>query len=285
LSLADLAAVLVTTDVILYFLHDDNDFDGNNNYEAKNERSHHIKEWSQLVRTAVEHHYMDAAAVDRLIEKSALPILNDLLSSWSDKNGQKSGRLNLISRRQVDAVGTLVRHVLDLLPDPGKSAVRGRMLDMVRQFAIDALDNVAVPIATQAPPGLSSSLSSPSSSSLSPSYMADPQRARCIYDASFGQLRRMLKVVTNLVTLWGPFLKTDTAFATAILDFVANRFLFVLSSSMMVDNAGHDENDRRLDDFATIYQRLRDTTDWLNDPALMVAAAPIAGAALAYRVG
>jgi hypothetical protein len=280
-----LAAVLVTADVILYFLHDDN-FDGNEK-EAKNERSQQMKKWTQVVRSALEHQYMDAQAIDRLIEKSVLPILNDLLSSWSDpKSGPKSGRLNLISRRQMDAVGTLVRHMLDLLPDPDKSAVRGRMLDTVRQFAIDALDNVAVPIATQSPPGLSSSLSSPLSSSLSPSHTAEQQqRARCIYDASFGQLRRMRKVVTNLVTLWGPFLKTDTAFATAILDFVANRFLFVLSSSMMMGNAGHGDNDRRLDDFAAIYQGFRDTTDWLDDPGLMVAAAPIAGAALAYRVG
>jgi hypothetical protein len=148
-------------------------------------------------------------------------------------------------------------------------------LDLVRQYAVNALDNMAVPIATQ--PAATSL-----ADSLSLSTATVQQRAR--YDASDGQLRRMRKMITNLVTLWGPFLKTDAAFATAILDFVSNRFLFVLSSSSMMRHVASSSNDGKMNDFAAIYQCIRDTTHWVDDPEFMVAAAPITGAALAYKV-
>lgn len=252
LSLADLASVLISAEVLL--LNDP--WDDSSGYNEM--------KWISVVHAALKEKYMDSAAVDRLVEKTAIPLLTDLFECKG---------VNLVSRRQVRSVGMFVKHLLRMVPKdkstpPFKSA--NQLLDLVSQFTVDSLDSIAVPMTSKP-----TEVSGRAIQQMSPMEQAE-------YDATWGQMRRLRKIVTNLVDLWGPFMKSNMMFATAVLDFVSNRFLFTLSSMGNVTGDGLRQS--KLDDFSAIYISIKDHTEWLEDPALMLPAAPVTGAALAYRV-
>lgn len=246
LSLADLASVLVRAE--LCELNDPwNESEGYN--EAK---------WTTVIRSAQSLGLLDDVAIERLMEKSVLPAIQSLLS--------KEG-LNLCSTKEVKAMGAFLRHVEPFLPP--KSAVGATLKGSFVNYIQLHLTRIAIPI----PSFIAEEQHSPKSEvDLSAEHIA-------LQYATIGQLHRIKKILTNVLIWWVPFLQVDHIFGEFILDFIGNKFLFLLSATRPFEQPRFSAS--QTDMFTEVWNAIQ-PTGWLNDPNLLVTSATVRAAAMAY---
>jgi hypothetical protein len=246
LSLADLASVLVRAE--LCELNDPwNESEGYN--EAK---------WTTVIRSAQSLGLLDEVAIERLMYKSVLPVVQSLLA--------KEG-FNICSTKDVKAMSAFLRHVEPFLSL--QSAVGVTLKTSFVNYIQMYLARIAI---------------------LIPSYIAQEQDTSesqmdasaeniALQYATIGQLHRIKTILTNVLTLWAPLLQIDLLVGEFILDFIGNKFLLLLSATKPFEQPRFSASPIEM--FAEVWSALQ-PTGWLNDPSLLVASATVRAAAMAY---
>ena len=241
LSLADLASVLVNVE--LCALNDPWDESGGYN-EAR---------WMTTMHKAQEEHLLTSEAMDRLMERSVVPSIQDLF--------EQSG-YDLVSRRQARKLSSFVRHALELL-DPN-SLVALNLKVMVTKYIATFLANRKVAIVRR-----EAVVHAEASESV--------QAALRV--ATVEQMHRLKKILINVLEYWGPLLKEEEDFIDSVLHFTSTKFVFLISSLQGFEQPQFAESPAEV--FGDVY-KLLETMPWLDRPEWLVQAAPIRAAANVY---
>jgi hypothetical protein len=245
LSLGDLASVLVKAD--LCSLNDPwNESEGYN--EAK---------WIPVAHGATE--ALDQAGLARIVEKAVIPALTDLFA--------RSG-YNLISSRQARSLSAFYLQVQTLIPE--NSAILSKLRQQVTSYIQAQLQDISVAI-------LFNPLVLPSATVVED----DAELREAIHAATAGQMHRLGKIGRNLLVHWSPILQVDDDFIGMLLDFISNKFLFLLSSLHGVEQAQFAATPA--DVFGVVWNAVK-ATGWLERPEWMIQASPLRAAAMAYKL-
>ena len=256
LSLADLASVLVQTELCQAYLWS---AAGAAQSDEENETGFC---WVATIEKAVSSHVMDAAGVDRLVEKAILPVVDGLC--------QQKG-IHLISKRQVGALGRLLKAVESIgdTSSPAKGLVSLRR--KVEMYIQERLDEVSVAILV---PSATTRQSSP----------GNDETDEAVNQATIGQLCRMEMIVSNVVNCLVLTEDVSLNLAKPMLDFVSQKFLFALSSLLRDQSREHGRVSPPSAPVAVLH-RLHDAllpTGWLDQPELLLQSAPLRAAMAAY---
>jgi hypothetical protein len=246
LSLGDLASVLVKAD--LCSLNDPwNESEGYN--EAK---------WIPVAHGATE--ALDQAGLARIVEQAVIPALTDLFA--------RSG-YNLISSRQARSLSAFYLQVQTLIPE--NSAILSKLRQQVTSYIQAQLQDISVAI-------LFNPLVLPSATVVED----DAELREAIHAATAGQMHRLGKIGRNLLVHWSPILQVDDDFIGMLLDFISNKFLFLLSSLHGVEQASQFAA-TPADVFGGVWNAVK-ATGWLERPEWMIQAAPLHASAIAYKL-
>ena len=245
LSLADLASVLVRVE--LCSLND----------PWNESRGYNEGKWTAVIRAAKRSGALDDSGLERLIEKTVLPSVCNLL--------ENSG-VNLSSKRQMESMGHFVSNVKHLLRP--ESNVLNILLEKLAAYVQKFLKEVAVPI--------------PKQIATTVMQTEEVNLREAVHGAVTGQMHRMKKIVMNLLVSWAPILQDSIEFTDAVLDFVGTKFIFLLSSLKDFEQPRFSATPT--DAFFEVWEALQ-RTKWLDQPEFMLSAAPIRAAASVYGVG
>lgn len=244
LCLADLATVLVSVE--LCSLNDPWD-DSNGYNEAK---------WMTVINKAVKSSLMARSDVERIVEKAVLSSHSDLLA--------KSG-YSLLSTTRTQSLTGFYKHLRKLLP--AESGPLTKFREQVSVYVRDCLQAMAIPILHR-----------------DASYQQsddDSDLQEALQFAVVGTMHRLKKILVNLLRYWAPVMSDDNdGFIDCVLDFVSNKFLFLISSLQHLDQPRFAETPPEV--FNDVVQLL-EQTGWLERPEWMLQAAPIRGAATAFK--
>ena len=182
----------------------------------------------------------------RMADKVLIPVFLEILDE---------GAYHMISSKESRSLAAFYWRICNMFPQDNPSTLLLR--DRIVKYLKDGLDNVMIPILK--PDAKDKALS-------------DDVREAVAY-ATNGQVRRIEKLLSNLLTYW----KLDSI-AGAMLDFIASKYLFLLSSLQA-------QGCRNLasESFAGVWKALQ-VTGWLERPEFMLQAAPIRAAAGVYNV-
>jgi hypothetical protein len=95
-------------------------------------------------------------------------------------------------------------------------------------------------------------------------------------------MHRLEKIARNVLKHWSPILSVDDEFIGMMLDFISNKFLFLLSSLHGVEQASQFAA-TPADVFGGVWNAVK-ATGWLERPEWMIQASPICAAAIAYGI-
>jgi hypothetical protein len=180
----------------------------------------------------------------RMIDKVLIPVVEDILQEQA---------YSVISTQQTRSLSTFFDQVSKLLPKG--NILIAKLSSRLVQYIHGSLRGMAIPLLK---PGM-------------PPNESDDVHEAVSY-ATKGQLLRLEKIVSNLLTYWAPPL--GDKLAEPILDFMSSQFLFLLSSLK--------ERKASAEAFGHVWTCLQ-TTDWLGRPEFMLQTALIRAAATAYR--
>lgn len=251
LSLGDLASVLVQAD--LCSLNDPwNESEGYN--EAK---------WISVAHGAGAAEALGQAGLARIVEKAVIPALTDLFA--------RSG-YNLMSSRQARSLSAFYLHIQTLFPDKN-SAILSKIRHQITNYMQAQLHDISVAI-------VFNPLVLPSVAVLT----KDEELREAIHAATVGQMHRLGKIALQLLKHWSPILSVDDSddFIGMVLDFISNKFLFLLSSLHGVEQASQFAA-TPADVFGGVWNAVK-ATGWLERPEWMIQASPICAAAIAYGI-
>jgi hypothetical protein len=249
LSLGDLASVLVQAD--LCSLNDPwNESEGYN--EAK---------WIAVAHGAGATKALDQVGVARIVEKVVIPALTDLFA--------RSG-YNLMSTRQGRSLSAFYLHIKTLFPE-NSSAILSKVRQQITKYIQAQLQDISVAI-----------LFNPLVLSSAPSVGEDDELREAIHAATVSQMHRLEKIARNVLKHWSPILSVDDEFIGMMLDFISNKFLFLLSSLHGVEQASQFAA-TPADVFGGVWNAVK-ATGWLERPEWMIQASPICAAAIAYGI-
>jgi hypothetical protein len=269
LSLGDLASVLVQAD--LCSLNDPwNESEGYN--EAK---------WIAVAHGAGGTEALHQTGVVRIVEKAVIPALTDLFA--------RSG-YNLISTRQARSLSAFYLHIQTLFPE--NSAILLELRQQITKYMQGQLQDISVAILFNPPLVLPSVPAAPATATAVVGEGAEELR-EAIHAATVSQMHRLDRIARNLLTHWSPILGVDDEFIGMVLDFISNKFLFLLSSlhggsgGGGVSGGGIEQASQfeatPADVFGGVWDAVK-ATGWLERPEWMIQAAPICAAAIAYGI-
>lgn len=241
LSLGDLASIMVQ--VQLSALNDPWD-ESKVDIEAN---------WATVVHEASRMSVLDQAGVERIFEKSIVPALSDTLNRLG---------YNLASSRQTRSLCTFYRNALKIIPS--ESTVVLKLRDILVSYVQQQLQDLAIP--TVRKEAMAQSLDS-------------EEIKEAVQGATVGQVRRIKKILLNLLTHWASILGGSDDFCVLILDFVSSKFLFLLSSISTFSQLYFQS---AADSFNTVWEALQ-LTGWLDRPEWLVQGATLRAAAAAYQ--
>jgi len=267
-SLADLASVLVQAEMCA--LNDPwNESEGYN--EGK---------WIAVVRESQRSadSPLDDDAVDRILEKAVYPSICDLLS----RNGY-----DLVSVRQTWSISSFVKHLGKIAP---RSSVVAKLKTRLVEYVEKSLQDIAIPI-VRGGGDWNNDPAQPKRDG------AEEELEDVLHGATVGQMFRLKKIIMNLLVHWGPILGPDGAgggppsspssssFIEILLDFISDKFLFLLSSLQKHEMLSLPRNlllsESPANAFGDVHRAV-EQVGWLDDPRWMLQAAPIRAAASAY---
>jgi hypothetical protein len=179
----------------------------------------------------------------RMIDKVLIPVVEDILQEQA---------YSVISRQQTRSLSTFFDQVSKLLPKG--NILIAKLSSRLVQYIHGSLRGMAIPLMK---PGM-------------PTNATDDVREAVTY-ATKGQLLRIERIVSNLLTYWAPPL--GDKLAEPILDFLSSQFLFLLSS--------FEERKASAEAFGRVWTCLQ-TTNWLGRPEFMLQTALIRAAATAF---
>jgi hypothetical protein len=182
----------------------------------------------------------------RMVDKVLIPIFTELLDEDA---------YYIISTKETRSLASFYWQICSLFPEG--SSVTLQLTARIAKYVREGLDNIAIPILK--------------SGAQDQSHSEDVREA--IEYATSGQVRRIQKLVCNLVTFW----KTEVT-AKPVLDFLGHRYLLLLSSLQATGRSNVS-----LEGFVQIWDALK-STGWLDQPEFILQAAPIRAAALAYGI-
>ncbi|GKY91614.1 hypothetical protein MPSEU_000133300 [Mayamaea pseudoterrestris] len=243
LSLADLITPLIQAE--LCALNDPWNESGGYN-ESK---------WLAVIFGALESDVIDAAGVDRIIEKAVVPTLSDLL----DKSGYE-----LLSDRQCRSITVFWNHLGKIVPSgqsPVVTLLQKRMTDYIRS----RLDDISMAIVKK---------------EAIDAELEDEMLLSAFTDATVGQMHRVKKVLLNILFYWTSILGKDTDFIKSVLSFVSGKFLVLLASLHGFPQPRFAATP--VDVFQEVYRAL-ELTGWLDSDDLMLHTIPIRAAANMYQ--
>jgi hypothetical protein len=180
----------------------------------------------------------------RMADKVLIPIFLELLDE---------GAYQIFSSKQSRSLAAFYWRICNMFPK--ENAVTRLLTDRIVKYLKEGLDHIAIPILKAKTPFQSLS--------------EDVQEA--VNYATTGQTRRIEKFVCNILTNW-----TLEAMAAPTLDFIASKYLFLLSS-LQAQGCSQAASES----FARVWKSLK-ATGWLNLSELMLQAAPIRAAAGVY---
>jgi len=179
-----------------------------------------------------------------VVEKVLVPAAIDLL----DGNAY-----SLASRKQSQSFAAFCSELCRLRPEARCIArLKVRLAQYVRQF----LEDMAIPI-------VKTDCTSEKGSDV----------AEAVMYATNGQVYRLGKLLVNMLRYWVPVLPSLKEF---LLEYLSSHFLFLLSSLQAIG-----ASDVGTQVFGQVWIALKETK-WLDQPDLMLQAAPIRAAAGAY---
>jgi hypothetical protein len=233
MSLADLANVLVQVDLCstchpLHWLDD--------------HKQQVPFPWVEALKAMATGESSEESPLYRVVDSILIPSVVELLDE---------GAYDILSSKQSRSLSAFYRQMSSLFPQGHILTVK--LTKHIVNFVQASLDSVSLPILV--------------SGAVSQKYTADDLRESVEY-ATTGQLYRLEKVLTNLITYWAPV--GDVA--EPVLDFMSAKYLFLLSS-LPRESAGPA--------FRALWKQLQ-ATSWLDRPDVFLLAAPIRAAASVY---
>lgn len=182
----------------------------------------------------------------RTVDKVLIPVFENVLEQY-----------NVHSLHQTKSMATYFREMSKLLP-PGNI-----LIDKLTSHVVDrlrcTLNDMAIPIITKA-----NDINNATGGD------SDEVLTEAIEYATKTQVSRIQTILNNIFTYWVPLL--GDRLADPILDFLSSQFLYLVSSL---------ESPTKV--FGAIWPAV-EGTQWLDRPELMVAAAPLRAAAVAFAV-
>ena len=218
--------------------------------------------WIVAMHRAMDSGICDISSMERLFHQCIIPTLSDI---WFNEG------INLISSRQTRSICSFVSHLQKLLPASHAQWVG--LGNLFTNHIVHALDEMAIPILKKD--------AKIDQASVSTQYKCE-ELDEAVFAATFGQLYRIKKVLTNVFLYWVPILPASKELRTLVLQFISNK-LIVLLSSLFHLNRGDALAETPADTFRTIYQLLA-PTGWLDDSSNMLVTATIRAAAIAYNI-
>lgn len=187
---------------------------------------------------------IEESPIYRMVDKVLIPVVEDILEEQA---------YSLISTRQTKSLSMFFSKISELLP-------RGNILidklsSRLVNYIQGSLQGMAIPIMKSGfPPSASDEI------------------LEAVRYATKGQLLRLQKIISNLMTFWAPIL--GDKLAEPVLEFSSSQFIFLLSSL--------ERKESSVMTFINVWRSLQET-DWLGRPEFMLQAAPIRAAATVYR--
>jgi hypothetical protein len=244
LSLADLASVLIETE--LCSLNDPwNESEG-----------FHESKWTTAIHQALDEGVLDEVSMERLLERSVLIVVKDLL----DKQGY-----NCMSRRQSRSLGSFYKHITKIIRYP--SPMLTRVQECIIGYVEQQLNDLALPVVH---PWVFST----------PIVNAAVQQA--VHAATVVQLHRIKRILLNVLQHWGPVFRDTPAFVQCVLQFLSARFLPWLSALQQ-----HWQPPALSETPADVYKliwRQLIPLEWLKHREYTIHLGPLREAAKAYQL-
>ena len=265
LSLGDLAGVLVQVDLC--------------KVDTKNSRKGWLESMSSLgdgadkssdmlisldwVDALADHTVPPTELVDRLLEKVYIPTFNAILDNSA---------YNALSKNQSRSLGILFGQLSKLMKngaeDGGNRYHEGfsLLINKIVDYIKASFDNIAVVI-----------LKSGDDATGGKTDMNNEELKDALRGATIGQLHRLSKMLRNVLLYWLPHFPPGSGkLLEFLLDFISSKFLSLLSSQ---------SKDSELTSavFSEVYSALK-KSQILDQPELMLHAAPVRAAAVAYNL-
>jgi prefoldin subunit 5 len=234
LSLADLASILVQVDLC------------STHHPLRCQLDSEELLWLEDVPTIPVGEEEEDTLTYRMVDKVFIPVVTELLDE---------GAYDIISTKETRSLASFYWQICSLFPEG--SSVTLQLTARITKYLREGLDNIVIPILK--------------SGAKDQSHSEDVREA--VEYATCGQVRRVQKVVCNLVTFW----KLE-ATAEPILEFLCNKFLLLLSSLQAQGNSTV-----ALEGFGRVWDALQ-STGWLERPEFMLHAAPIRDAVVVYGI-
>jgi hypothetical protein len=218
--------------------------------------------WIVAMHRAVDAGICDVSSVERLFQRCIIPALSDILLNEG---------INLISSHQTRSMCTFLSHLQKLLP-----AGHTQWIDLGIHFTshlMHSLDEMTIPILK-----MDAKIEQANVATQSKCEELD----EAIFAATYGQLHRIKKMLTNVFLYWVPILPPSTELRTLLLHFISNKLIILLSSLNHL-NRSDAVSETPSDIFQSIYQLLV-RSGWLEEPNNMLVTATIRAAAKAYNI-
>jgi hypothetical protein len=218
--------------------------------------------WIVAVHRAMDTGICDVSSVERLFQRCIIPALADI---WFNEG------INLISSRQTRSICTFLSHVQKLLP-----AAHPQWIELgshLTKHLIHSFDEMTIPILK-----IDAKIEQANIATQSMCEELD----EAIFAATFGQLHRIKKMLTNVLLYWVPTLPPSAELRTLLLQFISNKLITLLSSLNHL-NRSDSLSETPSDIFQSIYQLLV-LTGWLEEPNNVLVTATIRAAAIAYNI-
>jgi uncharacterized protein YukE len=203
--------------------------------------------WAKPLQSLSNDGNIEETPLYRMVDKVLIPVIDELLEGKA---------YSLLSIGQSRSLSSFISQINSLLPQG--NILMDKLTSRAVEYIQDGLQGIAIPIVK---PGMK-----PTSEDLEEAFSY----------ATNGQIRRIQKILINVLMFWSPVL--GEKLAEAVLDFVSSQFLFLLSFLKA----------QGLDDvcsvtFSHIWKALQ-PTQWMEKPEYFLQAAPIRAAATVYQL-
>lgn len=206
----------------------------------------------------------DKESIERLVSKTVIPTLQDLLS--------QKRTYNLLSYRQSKALSTFLSHAQRLLTKdhPVLRMLHKVVVDYIQQ----SLHELSIPIIVH------QKLATDRLESVSD----DTEKellGQTIHDATIGQIERVKKIVLNMFDCWANNLPPESGFPSVILQFISSKVVPLLSALQTWYWPSLAESPS--DVFVQFWEEIQ-KHDWLDQPEYSIHSTILKATAGAFRI-
>lgn len=268
LSMGDLASVLIEVDLCKACASTTSTkgwLDGLSNHDGTQDNDAIFSWISKLAPNNEDSKQLPVNDIsDRIIEKCFIPVLTNILDKSS---------FNLTSKKQSSSFSALFAR-LKSVKSKGLHPGLGKLETRIADYITTSLNSVAIAILNNS--SMDIAAIGDDADEIGRQKRAELQDA--LRGATTGQLLRLSKMASNVLTHWSPHLQSqaDGGLENFLLDFLSSKYLFLLSSLR-----GRSECTSQA--FSQVWTGLKETK-WLDQPSRMLQAAPLRAAAVAFNL-